>query len=169
MSGMEMVFRDFVWPRLPEHIRIEDARATARLRLPYMGEAVQDLGGGGRLATGSGILVGAQAGSQWKALCACFAKGGAGTLLLPGATPMTALFTELSLDGAPRTDRIAYSFTFVEQTEEKRLPDSVFAQEGDCLWRIANRWGVPLEALRDANPHLPWSNSIDAGTRVVIP
>lgn len=169
MSKLAMVFRDFVWPRLPDNISIEDARTAARLHLPYTGEAVQDLGGNGRAVTGDGVFLGAQAAAQWEALCDCFAKGGTGTLLLPGAEPIKALFASLSLTGAPRDDRVAYTFTFLEQPDNAALPASVRAQAGDCLWSIANRWKVPLEALREANPQIPWYNDIAEGTELVLP
>ena len=114
MEKLKMVFRDFVWPRLPEEIAVSDTRQAQKLSLQKAGEAVQDLGPAGRTVTGEGLFLGARAVSDWEALWRCFSAGGTGTLLLPGAGPMEALFLKLALSGPPREGRIAYTFTFWE-------------------------------------------------------
>lgn len=169
MEKLKMVFRDFVWPQLPEEITVADTRQAQKLSLQKAGEAVQDLGPAGRTVTGEGLFLGARAVSDWEALWRCFSAGGTGTLLLPGAGPMEALFRKLALSGPPREGRIAYTFTFWEVLPPLRKPRVVSAQAGDSLWRLANRWGVPVDALLKQNPNLPWCNEIAEGERVVLP
>ena len=42
------------------------------------------------------------------------------------------------------------------------------SKEGESLWDYANRWGLPIEALVESNPHIPNINELEAGEKVVV-
>ena len=44
-----------------------------------------------------------------------------------------------------------------------------FARAGESLWDYANRWGVPIETLVAANPHIRDICQLEEGEKVVIP
>lgn len=170
MIQLYMGYKEFSWPRLPDTLRMENGKYTQVLQQPGTGEILQELGERGQNITGSGVFLGGQASAQWEALCACYEKEGAGPLYLPGRKPVTAVFTVLTLDGAPRGDRIAYQFAFRVTGEPQAGPQTYRVQPGDCLWNAAQTAGVSVQELLEANPgKIRWANELPEGMELVLP
>ena len=43
------------------------------------------------------------------------------------------------------------------------------AQAGESLWQYANRWGLSIEKLVEANPHIRDICALEEGEKVMLP
>ena len=107
----------------------------------------------------------------WNGLQAAFSQRGPGILQLPGVEPFWALMDSLELIGAQGKDLVRYAFSFTEWDAQSDFLGSgtYLAQEGESLWDYANRWGIPIETLVGANPHIRDICDLKEGEKVVIP
>ncbi|MCH4238873.1 MAG: LysM peptidoglycan-binding domain-containing protein [Oscillospiraceae bacterium] len=171
MTEGYMGYRDFLWPRLPDKLKMEKQKYAAVLPQPENGETMQELGRQGNQISGSGSFLGTEAPAQWRKLCRCFEQSGAGMLYLPGRLPMEAFFTELTLEGTPRPDRICYHFTFREKLETESSSAGTY-QTGaqDNLWSVAAAVGVAPEELLAANPgRIHWAEELPEEMELKLP
>lgn len=108
---------------------------------------------------------------SWSSLQAAFAQQGPGILQLPGVEPFWALMDSLELIGAQGKDLVRYAFSFTEWDAQGQFFGSgVYeAGAGDSLWDYANRWGLSIEALVEANPQVQDICHLKEGEKVVIP
>ena len=47
--------------------------------------------------------------------------------------------------------------------------ESGSAQAGESLWQYANRWGLSIEKLVEANPHIRDICALEEGEKVMLP
>lgn len=175
MSLSAMSYKSYVWPLNPETLRVEYARNLREVKLPLSGSAVQDLGRGARVVSGSGRFLGSGGLMEFERLEAVFAEGGSGTLRLPGGEPFSAAFSALNRKGEPGFDGVRYEFVFLEDggsvpaESGAGKPESYVCAGGESLWSVANQFGTTVDRLRALNPMIQWPNGLAAGRKVVLP
>lgn len=187
MNLSPMRYKDYIWPHNPTTYSIAYERQVAVHKIPFGRYCTQDLGLTCRVMWGEGVFAGDGAYEEFKALATVFYGGGPGLLIHPVWQVSSAYFTALRLEQEPLPDYVRYSFEFREdydgysQTLEEltgadqaaadqagSLPVHTVA-EGESLWTIAQRDGVTLEALLEANPAIKNPNLVHPGDQVVIP
>lgn len=170
MRLMGMRFRDFTWRENPVSLRVECLRDVGEAPVPYGLSQAEDLGLRRRRVTGEGCFAGEDCMERWRALQRAYAQPGPGLLQLPGVAPFWALMERLELKGAPGRDLVGYGFSFVECRGKAPAAGQVFsAQAGETLWDWANRAGLPVEKLVEANPHIRDIGKLEEGEKVRIP
>ena len=100
-----------------------------------------------------------------------FSQKGPGLLQLPGVEPFWALMDSLELVGAQGKDLVRYTFSFTEWEGRAAYAGSgtYCAQAGESLWQYANRWGLSIEKLVEANPHIRDICALEEGEKVMLP
>lgn len=178
-----MRYKSYTWPHNPRTYAISFERQVAVHKIPFGRYCLQDLGLGRRVLRGEGEFAGEGAYDEFKRLASLFYQDGPGILVHPVWQTASAYFTELSLAEEPLPDYVRYRFTFVEDfpgireglrevtagTASARRETVHTVAQGDTLWGVAGRYGVPLETLLRANPAIKNPNLIQVGQRVVVP
>lgn len=181
-----MRYKDYIWPHNPTTYSITYERQLAVHKVPFGRYCIQDLGQSCRVMRGEGAFSGAGAYEEFKKLATIFYSGGAGLLIHPVWQTSNAYFTALKLEQEPLPDYVRYSFEFRESFDGYRLElqqkstaaaaspadrsaTVCIITRGDTLWAIAQRCGVSLQALLQANPAIKNPNLIYPGQEVTIP
>lgn len=195
MKLAPMRYKDFVWPHNPRVYTISYERRMGEHKVPYGQYHLQDLGPTRRVMKGEGEFVGEDAYEQFKKLACTFYSGGPGALIHPVWQAANVYFVELSLTQEPRPDYVRYTFTFWEgfdgyrayarREEESAGEAAAPAQsapsgtaeqagswytvvKGDCLWRIARRYGISVQRIVELNPQIKNPNRIYPGEKVRV-
>ena len=94
---------------------------------------------------------------------------GGGSTYTPGIVMM--LMDSLELVGAQGKDLVRYTFSFTEWEGRGAYAGSgtYCAQAGESLWQYANRWGLSIEKLVEANPHIRDICALEEGEKVMLP
>lgn len=175
-----MRYKQFTWPNNPQTYTVSFLRQTAVHKIPHGDYVVEDLGSGCRCIRGEGEFFGPDAYETFQKLAEVFQEGGPGMLFHPVWTTTSAYFTELKLKQEPRTDYVAYAFTFVEETSAngkmRRVEQAADAEEaeyytaaaGDTLWSIGQRFSRSVRELLDWNPEIDNVNDVGAGRKVRV-
>ncbi len=171
MRLMGMRFRDFTWQDNPVSLRVTSARNVLETKVPYGKTKTEELGQERRKVTGEGYFSGANCMETWNDLQTAFSQRGPGILQLPGVEPFWALMDSLELIGAQGKDLVRYAFSFTEwDAQGDFLGSGVYrAKEGESLWDYANKWGISVDTLVQANPHIRDICDLKEGEKVVIP
>lgn len=118
----KLTFKDFVWPRNPEHYRVS---RSWELAYNEADDPPTLLGVSGlkRVVTGSGVFSGETAYDDFKALAELSESSEIGWLEHPVWGKMRAFLTQLEMTQEPRENYVAYSFTFVDGEETGLTPE----------------------------------------------
>lgn len=190
MGLTAMRYKGYVWPHNPATYTIEYERKMAAQKIPFGRCSLQDLGMTRRVMRGEGEFFGPTAYDEFKKLATVFYEGGAGVLLHPVWQSSQAYFVALRLAQEPRKEYVRYTFTFWEdttlvKTQMVRKAASAPTQEpqgtapegsarfhtvesGESLSRIAQKYGLKLEALIALNPQIKNPNLIMVGQQVRV-
>lgn len=174
-----MRYKSFVWPNNPKNYTVSFQRQTALHKVLYGDDILEDLGTSCRCMRGEGEFFGPEAYENFRKLAAVFQEDGPGVLFHPTWMTTSAYFTELSLKQEPRTDYVAYAFSFVESVGSTQMVQvdataSAAAEvyytvcQGDSLWSIGSRYGLSTAELLALNPSLANANELQVGGKVRV-
>lgn len=186
-----MRFKNYVWPHNPRVYQIDYERNIAVHRVPFGEYFLQAMGRTQRILRGEGEFIGENAYEEFKKLACLFYERTPGVLVHPIWQSANAYLARLRLREEPTENYVAYSFEFWECFDEytpeaKRvsaatsagkssLPAAQHTEEtwytavsGDCLWDIARRHSLTLEALLALNPQIKNPNLLYVGDRVRV-
>lgn len=187
-----MRFKGYIWPHNPRVYSIDYERKMAVHKVPFGYYYLQDLGRTRRVMEGEGEFVGEGAYSQFGQLANVFYEEGPGLLIHPVWQAASAYFVALRLEQEPLPNYVRYSFTFWEDADYysgeiqtsaagtasgtssgssslSSGSSSVYrVAQGDTLWGIAQRFGLPLETLVALNPQIKNPNLIHVGDEVRV-
>ncbi len=171
MRLMGMRFKDFTWKDNPVSLRVAHARRVGEVNVPYGESKAEELGPQRRNVTGEGYFAGEDCMEAWAGLQRAFSQKGPGLLQLPGVEPFWALMDSLELVGAQGKDLVRYTFSFTEWEGRAAYAGSgtYCAQAGESLWQYSNRWGLSIEKLVEANPHIRDICALEEGEKVMLP
>lgn len=171
MNLMAMRFKGFTWRVNPTALCVECQRNLRETPLLFAGSTAADLGAKKRRVSGQGYLVGGDCMDQWRQLEELFAKGGPGSLQLPGQEPFLAVMDSLKLLGEEGAGKVKYGFAFTEYRAGARWQGQGrnLAAAGESLWDYAGRYGWDIEALRRANLHIRDIAWLEQGEEVFAP
>lgn len=182
MTLSPMIFKDYTWPHNPRVYEIEFKRSVAAHKVPFGLYMLQNLGRVNRVLRGEGEFSGEGAYDEFRKLATVFYEDKPGLLVHPLWQTSNAYFVSLSLRQEPRADYVAYAFEFwecfdgydngIKVIEKSAKPEPVeswyVVVRGDCLWNIATRNGVTLNALLALNPQIKNPNLIYVGDKIRI-
>jgi len=157
-------------------------------KVPFGLYHLQDLGRTRRVMRGEGEFVGKAAYEEFGKLATVFYQQGSGPLIHPLWQTADAYFVELKLEQEPRPDYVRYTFSFWEAERQysaqvERINTATRASaagqaergalihvvvKGDCLWSIAQKYGVDLQTILQNNPQIKNPNLIYVGDEVKI-
>lgn len=186
MTLSPMRFKGYVWPHNPKTYTIEYRRVVRSHKVPFGVCALQDMGRSNRVLRGEGEFVGPNAYDAFKRLAAVFCENTPGLLVHPVWQMSKAWFVALSLKREPTEDYVGYTFEFWECAGDTEASLMTVASPtggavaaaadaeaqrytvvaGDCLWNIAAKNGMTLEALIALNPQIKNPNLIYAGDSI---
>ena len=188
-----MRYKGYTWPHNPRVYSIDYERKMATNKVPFGLYYLQDLGRTRRVMEGEGEFVGEGAYSQFGELANVFHENGPGLLIHPVWQAASAYFVTLRLEQEPLPNYVRYSFSFWEDVDYYSGAASVQTAgsmggagigagtspaagastryrvvQGDTLWGIAQRFGLPLETLVALNPQIKNPNLIRPGDEVRV-
>lgn len=182
-----MRFKGYTWPHNPTTYTMEWKRELSLQKVPFGTYYLQNLGLTRRLMRGEGAFVGEGAYDEFKKLAAVFYEDSPGILVHPVWQTTTAYFAALTLNQEPLENYVSYSFEFWETRNEYSTSVTAAATaveaatttietepvyytvvKGDCMWKIANRYGVTLKRLLALNPQVKNPNLIYVGDRIRV-
>ena len=188
-----MRYKGYTWPHNPRVYSIDYERKMATNKVPFGLYYLQDLGRTRRVMEGEGEFVGEGAYSQFGELANIFHENGPGLLIHPVWQAASAYFVTLRLEQEPLPNYVRYSFSFWEDVDYYSGAASVQTAgsiggtgtgtdtsptagastryrvvQGDTLWGIAQRFGLPLETLVALNPRIKNPNLIRPGDEVRV-
>lgn len=190
MKLSSMRFKDYVWPHNPRTYEISYQRDVALHRVPFGNYVLQGMGRRNRIMRGAGEFVGPDAYAEFKKLATVFYESTPGVLIHPLWDTTSAYFVSLRLNQEPTEEYVSYSFEFWEcydlyqnglvklksgGSATAALSAAASAEEeyytavwGDCLWSIANAYGLTLNGLLALNPQIKNPNVLYVGDRVRV-
>ena len=156
MKLVPMRFKGVQWHHNPKEIAFECDKTVNELNSPNGTSYIQNMGRKNMIISGTGELYGNDCLEQFDRLLSLFRQGGQGVLAIPKITPVYAVFESLKIKGEPKPDVLEYSFVFREVMEEKQQDkaQTYAAEEGECLWDISYKFGVPIDTLVKFNPNV---------------
>ena len=170
MSLSTMRFKGEQWRHNPREITFESDKFLSEYGSPGGCSYIQSTCRKNMRIKGSGELYGADCLEQFARLYRLFKEGGSGVLSIEGIGSLYAVFESLSVTGKPKPDILEYSFVFREVMEKKRrtLPAEHTAQNGENLWDISYRFGIPVETLLQLNPSVKRPDIIEDGQVIAL-
>lgn len=185
-----MRYKNYVWPHNPKNYTIRYERKMSVQKVPYGHYWMESLGQSYRVMSGSGEFVGEGAYEEFKKLATVYYEGGEGILVHPCWQSAHVYFVKLSLTQTPCRDYVSYTFEFWESydhydTALREVPvagnsaDNIVAEKekseqwhlvrkGECLWGIAQKYGLSMEQILRWNPGIKNPNLIYAGQKVRV-
>lgn len=118
----KLTFRTFVWPQNPEILRHNYLREPVYIKDDNGNTVFSGMSAGKCTITGSGVFFGDTAYADFRKLMALFEEGTCGTLGDPTWGNYNVYLTELALTQEPRSDYVAYSFTFTRADATGAIP-----------------------------------------------
>lgn len=118
----KLIFKTFMWPQNPRTLRHNYLREPVYVKDDAGNTVFSGMGAGKCTITGSGAFFGASAYSDFRKLMALFEEGGSGTLSDPTWGNYNVYLTELELEQEPRSDYVAYRFTFTRADADGAIP-----------------------------------------------
>lgn len=154
MKQRKMKYKGFEFPCNPARVQIKSSRTVSETALINSGGSADDICANPREVFGEGRFFGEgalEASSHLEAMCK---TEGAGWLYLPSGECMTAILKELTISQDANKNEVSYSFKFIETRGAKETvyrPKSTAVREGENLFDVAHRCGVPIEKLISLN------------------
>ena len=151
---MKMKFKDFEFPSNPAVIKTKLSANVREAPLFDSDSAVYNVSRNAAVISGQGSLWGEERFNASSLLKRLQQSSGAGWLFLPDGSCYNAFFTALTLEEDAKKGCVSYSFSFTENcfhTKEEHDFGFTLAREGENMFDIAHRCGVPIETLMRLN------------------
>lgn len=156
MEFIDMSYKGFSFPVNPASIKTQMKKRTVKKDVMSFASKVKETGFEPAVISGSGSFSGDKAQESAHELMRIFKEEGSAYLFSPEFFPLKAFFTELQLKADASKRCIEYSFKFVEDSVNKKSRFDfrfTYAFEGENLFDISNRTGVPVEKLFKLNDY----------------
>jgi len=185
-----MRYKNYIWPHNPRVYEIAFTRSMAAQHVPFGRSVLSGLGMDHRVLRGEGEFVGPGAYREFQKLATVFYDESPGILVHPVWQTANAWFVELSVRQEPTENYVAYAFEFWEcydgyrrgltevsaPSEAPSAPASARTDSetyytvsaGDTLYRVAQKYGLPLTDLAALNPQIRNLNLIHPGDKLRI-
>lgn len=118
----KMTFQTFSWPENPEKLQHTYEREPVYTKDGDGNRVFAEMGAGTLVIQGSGVFWGENACSDFGKLIALFEAGSCGILHDPTWGDCNAYLTELELTQEPRSEYVAYRFTFTRANANGEIP-----------------------------------------------
>ncbi len=118
----KLVYKTFTWPQNPERYQQNYVREPEYTKNTSGDTVFSGMGVMKRTFTGSGCFTGSTAYAKFLELAEVFADAASGSLVHPIWGTYKCYFTELELTQEPRSDYVAYRFTFREADSSDAIP-----------------------------------------------
>ena len=166
MKQAPMRFKGFEWRHNPREISFKCERNVGELSFPFNGSKLSETGRKCLVIRGKGELFGEDCLEQFDRLVELFRDSGEGLLTLPGMKPFYAVFESVSVTGSPKPDVLGYSFVFRESPQKTRTTGHSFCvtRDGESLWDVSYRFGVPIDRLVELNPQIKRPDIVAKGS-----
>lgn len=156
MNLNNMSYKQFVWPNNPSQLSFAFAQVQRQGVLPGQGSFVEQVATNAHVIKGKGTFYGKQAQGQMRVLEQLFEDKSAGVLFLPNRKPITAFFTNLTIESSALKDQVQYDFIFTQDTSVvaqavNEYDQYTTARAGENLFHIAQRTGTAVEKLVEQN------------------
>ncbi len=170
MKLVPMRFKGVEWQHNPAQISFECVKQINELNSPFGKAYIQNSGRKNMRIIGSGQLFGKDCLEQFNNLLLLFRQGGAGVLAIDGIAPFFAVFESVKIIGRPKPDILEYSFAFRETMELKAIDIPLYhkAANGETLWDISYKYGIPADRLIQLNPDVKRPDELVTGSRVAL-
>lgn len=166
-----MRFASFEWKINPTSLQVSHDLEIESGVIPRKGQRVLSTSRKVSLCKGEGEFVGSDCIERYRMLEQLCLRKEKGILTLPGQMPFEAYFTHLSLVCGTENDVVRYRFEFcrdMTKTNENNSQKVHICKEGESLYDISYREGVPVETLLVLNPQVRWISSMRAGEQVKL-
>ena len=170
MSLSVMRFKGVQWRHNPREITFDSGKFLSEYGSPEDCSYIQSTCRKNMRIRGLGELYGTDCTEQFARLYRLFKEGGSGVLSIEGIGSIYAVFESLSVTGKPKPDILEYSFVFREMMEKKHrsLPAEHTAENGENLWDISYRFGIPVETLLHLNPAVKRPDILEEGQVIAL-
>ena len=171
MKIAKMSFKNHFWTYNPSTVKLLSNREIVEQKIPMGNNLIQNFGRNSRVVTGEGYLFGEDCFSQYDSLWKVHKEETSGLLTIPKFSVMNSYFTSLEIVGEPKENLISYKFTFVEDMsgiDKTYLPSFCYAESGESLWNISNKYNVDIERLMLLNNQLKNPFDLKVGDKVAL-
>lgn len=154
MRCIKMSYKGFEFPVNTGSIKAELSKKINTFHIPKGSARAQEICFNPAVISGGGSFTGDTAEEMAHMLIRAFQSEGAAYLFSPLFSPMKMYFSDLKLSADAENNQINYSFTFVEESADKRKRYEfgyTYALAGENLFDVANRCGVSFEKIAGAN------------------
>ncbi len=154
MKCIKMSYKGFEFPVNVSSIKACFSKNISTLPIPKRSAKAQEICFNPTVISGGGSFTGENANEKAHMLMTAFQSRGAAYLFSPLFSPMRMFFGDLQLSADSLGNRIDYTFTFVEEVNSKRRHYDfgyTFALPNENLYDVANRCGVKIEEIVEAN------------------
>lgn len=149
-----MKYKGFELNINPKDFTICTKKKISESVVPYDNFASDEIGKFASRVTGSGVFYGNDAVQKAHELLRLFNKKGSDYLFLPSGDTLKCYFEKLEVKYSSSYDRVEYSFGFLEDIGNQKDSYSfgyTYANDRENLFDVANRTGVKIEKLVEAN------------------
>lgn len=156
MQLIRMSYKDFTFMVNPNTLKLSHSKSVASRLLPIGTSRNKEVNTNPIIISGTGYFAGKNARKYIRNLSKIFNEKGSGYLFLPDSTPIRAIFKRLDICYTGASDRIEYSFEFVqEEVGKASVMDFgyTFALDGENLFDVANRTNTDIDRIFSLNEY----------------
>lgn len=154
MQYITMNYKGFEFKANPTSLKVCYTKSIARRKIPFSASVSQEMSNSEAVIKGNGSFLGKDAMKKAYEMLRVFNRKGSDYLFCSSAIPIKAFFSDLDISYSSTEEKVDYSFTFI-QDEDSKASDYDFgytiAQENENAFDIANRTGIEIEKIVEAN------------------
>lgn len=154
MQLIRISYKDFTFMVNPNTLKLSHSKSVASRTIPFGASRNKEVNTNPIIISGTGYFAGNNARKYIRELSKIFNDKGSGYLFLPDSTPIKAIFSKLEITYTGASDKIEYSFEFLQEEVGKSTTFDfgyTFALGGENLFDIANRTNTEVGDLFSLN------------------
>lgn len=168
----QLKFGDYTFMHNPEKLTVSNRLSGSTAVMPYCGSRYETVALENARFKGKGVITGENCFEKLLLLLEALKSGKSRLLSISPFPSVKAVLTALEYTLTPKENTIDIDFEFTASSSAARLeseiPHTVAADNGESLWDISYKYGIPVESLLQLNPAVKRPDILENGQVITL-